>query len=142
MKPITVLLADDNALVREEYRKLLEHEVDIEIVGEAKNGRQAVDMALNLRPEVVLMDILMPVLNGFQATREILEVTPHIKVLIFSAYNDESYIEETLHAGAMGYLIKQFSLDLVCPAIREAHRGNRYFPSVPNHVYRLPSTVA
>jgi DNA-binding NarL/FixJ family response regulator len=136
MKPITVLLADDNQVVREEFRKLLELEDDLEVVGEATNGLQALDLAQNLRPALVLMDVTMPgILNGLQATRQILKVAPATKVLMLSAYNDEVYVEEAINSGAMGYLVKQTSADNVCLAIREIHEGNTFFsPSIPRHL--------
>ena len=136
MKPITVLLADDNQVVREEFRKLLELEDDLEVVGEAINGLQALDLARNLRPALVLMDVTMPgTLNGLQATRQILKVSPATKVLMLSAYNDEVYVEEAINSGAMGYLVKQTSADNVCLAIREIHEGNTFFsPSIPRHL--------
>jgi DNA-binding NarL/FixJ family response regulator len=136
MKPITVLLADDNQVVREEFRKLLELEEDLEVVGEAKNGLQALDLARNLQPALVLMDVTMPgILNGLQATRQILKVAPATKVLMLSAYNDEVYVEEAINSGAMGYLVKQTSADNVCLAIREIHEGNTFFsPSIPRHL--------
>jgi len=136
MKPITVLLADDNQVVREEFRKLLELEDDLEVVGEAINGLQALDLAQNLRPALVLMDVNMPgILNGLQATRQILKVAPATKVLMLSAYNDEVYVEEAINSGAMGYLVKQTSADNVCLAIREIHEGNTFFsPSIPRHL--------
>lgn len=136
MKPITVLLADDNQVVREEFRKLLELEDDLEVVGEAINGAQALDLAQNLRPALVLMDVTMPgILNGLQATRQILKVAPATKVLMLSAYNDEVYVEEAINSGAMGYLVKQTSADNVCLAIREIHEGNTFFsPSIPRHL--------
>jgi len=136
MKPITVLLADDNQVVREEFRKLLELEDDLEVVGEAINGVQALDLAWNLQPALVLMDVTMPgILNGLQATRQILKVAPATKVLMLSAYNDEVYVEEAINSGAMGYLVKQTSADNVCLAIREIHEGNTFFsPSIPRHL--------
>jgi DNA-binding NarL/FixJ family response regulator len=136
MKPITVLLADDNQVVREEFRKLLELEDDLEVVGEAINGLQALDLAQNLRPALVLMDVTMPgILNGLQATRQILQAAPATKVLMLSAYNDEVYVEEAINSGAMGYLVKQTSADNVCLAIREIHEGNTFFsPSIPRHL--------
>ena len=136
MKPITVLLADDNHVVREEFRKLLELEDDLEVVGEAINGLQALDLAQNLRPALVLMDVTMPgKLNGLQATRQILQVAPATKVLMLSAYNDEVYVEEAINSGAMGYLVKQTSADEVCLAIRQIHKGNTFFSSsIPRHL--------
>jgi DNA-binding NarL/FixJ family response regulator len=99
-------------------------------------GPQALDLAQNLRPALVLMDVTMPgILNGLQATRQILKVAPATKVLMLSAYNDEVYVEEAINSGAMGYLVKQTSADNVCLAIREIHEGNTFFsPSIPRHL--------
>ncbi len=132
MKRISILLADDNQLVRLEYRKLLKREADLKVVGEAKNGKLAVALVKKLRPDVVLMDVAMPVLNGLEALRQIIKAVPATKVLMLSTYNDEVYIAEAMHAGAMGYLIKQTAFDCVCEAIREVNLGRKIFsPSVP-----------
>jgi DNA-binding NarL/FixJ family response regulator len=137
MNRITVLLADDNGEVRREFRKILELEDDLEVVGEAKNGRQAVAMAKKLRPALVLMDVTMPLLNGLQATCQILKAFPATKVLMLSAHSDEAYIVEAVNSGAMGYLIKHTSADSVCGAIREVHKGNTFFsPSIPRHLHK------
>src|SRR5258706_7685477 len=127
MKPITVLLADDNTVVREEIRRVLESENDLKVVGEAANGRQAVAMFKKLRPALVLMDVAMPVFNGFEATRQILKTAPAAKVLMLSAHSDDAYFEEAVNSGAVGYLVKQTSIDSVCSAIRGAHKGERKF---------------
>ena len=137
MKRITVLLADGNRFVRTEFRKLLVLEDDLEVVGEAKNGLQAVAMVKKLHPELVLMDIAMPLLNGLKATRQILKATPATKVLMLSAHSDEAYIIESVNCGAMGYLLKQTSADTVCTAIREVHEGNTFFsPSIPKRLHK------
>jgi len=137
MNRITVLLADDNRVVRTEYRKILELEDDLEVVGEAKNGHQVVAMVKKLRPALVLMDVAMPLLNGLQATRQILKAAPTTKVLMLSAHSDEVYVEEATNSGAMGYLIKQTSADTVCHAIREVQKGNIFFsPSIPRHLHK------
>lgn len=137
MKRITVLLADDNAVVRKAFRKILEIEDDLEVVGEAKDGIQAIALAKKLRPALVLMDITMPLLTGLQATCQILKVVPATKVLMLSAHSDESYIEAAVNSGAMGYLIKHTSADCVCQAIREVHKGNTFFsPSIPKRLHK------
>ena len=100
MKRITVLLADDNNVVRKEFRKILELEDDLEVAGEAKNGHEAVAMAKKLRPTLVLMDVTMPMLNGLQATRQIIKAAPATKVLMLSAHSDEAYIIESVNSGA------------------------------------------
>jgi DNA-binding NarL/FixJ family response regulator len=136
-KRITVLLADDNRVVRKEFKKILDLEDDLAVVGEAKNGRQAVALAKKLRPSLILMDVAMPLLNGFQATREILLAAPATKVLMLSAHNDEEYVLEAANAGAMGYLLKHTCADSVCHAIREVQNGNTFFsPSIPSHLHK------
>jgi DNA-binding NarL/FixJ family response regulator len=129
MKRITVLLADDNWVVRKEFRKILELEDDLEVVGEAKNGLEAVAMVKKLRPALVLMDVMMPLLNGFQASREILKAAPATKVLMLSAHSDEEYVEAATNCGSMGYLLKHTCADSVCQAIREIQNGNTFFRS-------------
>jgi DNA-binding NarL/FixJ family response regulator len=141
MKRITVLLADDNGMVRKEFKRILKLEDDLEVVGEAKNGRQAVAMAEKLRPALVLMDVSMPLLNGLQATCQILEAVP-TKVLILSSHGDEAYIVEAMNSGAMGYMLKQPSADSVCTAIREVHKGNTFFsPSIPRRLHKQKSCL-
>jgi len=137
MKRITVLLADDNAVVRKAFRTILELEEDLEVVGEAKDGKGAVAMAKKLHPALVLMDVTMPLLNGLQATGQILEAVPATKVLMLSAHGDEAYIEAAVNSGAMGYLIKHTSAACVAQAIREVHNGNTFFsPTIPKRLHR------
>lgn len=124
---ITALLADDHTVVRQGLRKLLEAEGDIEVVGEAKSGREAVELTRTLRPAVVVMDIAMPKFNGLEATRRILETAPESKVLILSAHVDDAYVETVIALGAVGYLIKQTTAHCLAEAIREVSRGNTYF---------------
>jgi DNA-binding NarL/FixJ family response regulator len=131
MKRITVLLAEDHLIVREGFRGLLKGEPDIEIIGEAGTGRQAVQLAKKLRPAVVVMDIAMPQLNGLEATRQVLEALPETKVIMLSAHADDAYIEQANSAGAVGYLIKQGSSHALCEAIREVQKGNTFYcPSI------------
>lgn len=131
MEKITVLLADDHTVLRQGLRSLLANEPDIEVVGEAENGRQSVQMTLKLRPNVVVMDIAMPKLNGLEATRQIARECPHSKVLILSSYGDHEYVHQLNEAGASGYLIKQTAANDLVKAIREVSKGNAYFsPSI------------
>ena len=135
MKRITVLLAEDHTIVREGFRKMLELEDDIEVVGEAQDGRQAVAMVKKLRPAVVLMDIAMPRLNGLEATRQVLKAVPSTKVLILSAHSDDAYVKEATVSGAVGFLLKQTSAHSVCEAIREVQKGNTFFsPAIGKRV--------
>jgi DNA-binding NarL/FixJ family response regulator len=136
MERITVLLADDHMIVREGLRALLEAEGDIEVVGEAQTGRQAVQLVRRLRPDVVIMDVAMPLLNGLEATRRIRKAAPATKVLILSAHGDDMYIEQATLVGAAGYLVKQTSADLLARAIREVQKGIRFFsPSVTRRLH-------
>ncbi|MEO5959436.1 MAG: response regulator transcription factor [Opitutaceae bacterium] len=127
IKKITVLLAEDHAIVREGLCRLLELEGHFEIVGQAENGREAVALAAALQPEVILMDIGMPVLNGLEATRQIVAANPHAKVLILSAHGDDEYIDRAATVGAAGFLEKQTSAEVFTAAIREVARGKSFF---------------
>ncbi|MBN1505667.1 MAG: response regulator transcription factor [Sedimentisphaerales bacterium] len=138
MQRITVLLAEDHMIVREGLRALLEAEGDMEVVGEAQTGREAVQLTKRLRPDVVVMDIAMPLLNGLEATRRILNAVPAAKVLMLSAHGDDEYIRQVVLLGAAGYLIKQTSADLLSKAIREVHTGNTFFsPSIASRLHSL-----
>jgi DNA-binding NarL/FixJ family response regulator len=130
MKRITVLLAEDHMIVREGFRKMLEMENDFEIVGEAQEGRQAVALAKKLHPDVVLMDIAMPQLNGLEATRQVLKAVPATRVVILSAHSDDAYVKNAAESGAVGFLLKQTSAHVVCEAIRQVHNGKKYFCSI------------
>jgi DNA-binding NarL/FixJ family response regulator len=131
MSRIAVLLVEDHTMVRQGLRLLIEAGGDIEIVGEAKTGREAVQMAGDLRPDVIVMDIAMPLLNGLQAARQILKALPTAKVLILSAHSDPEYVEQVVKLGASGYLVKQSSGDVLAKAIRELQRGKTFFtPSI------------
>jgi len=130
-KPITVLLAEYHAIVRQGLCALLNADGHFKMVGEAKTGREAVDLAAKLKPDVILMDIAMPVLNGLEATRQILTANPNAKVIILSAHSDDEYIKRTSEAGVMGFLEKQTSAEILTKAIREVAKGGTYFsPSI------------
>lgn len=126
-KRITVLLAEDHTIVREGLRTMLEAEGDIEVVGEAATGRQAVELTRQLRPAVVVMDIAMPQLNGLEATRQILKAVPGTKVLVLSAHGDDAYVEQVNALGAAGYLLKQTSAHMLARAVREVQKGKTFF---------------
>jgi len=127
MKPITVLLADDHTVVRQGLRALLKAEADLAVVGEANNGRLAVELTKKLHPDVVVMDLAMPQLNGAEATRQILLAVPATKVLILSAHSDDEYVERVIAVGAAGYLLKQSSAHVLAEAIRAVEKGRPVF---------------
>jgi DNA-binding NarL/FixJ family response regulator len=138
MKKITVLLAEDHMIVREGFRKMLELEDDLEIVGEAPDGRAAVALVKKFHPEVVLMDIAMPQLNGLEAMRQVLKAVPATKVIMLSAHSDDAYVKNATDSGARGFLLKQTSAHDVCRAIREVHKGKTFFsPSISKQLNRL-----
>jgi DNA-binding NarL/FixJ family response regulator len=144
---IRVLLADDQRLMRDGLRTLLELEDDIEVVGEAENGRAALDLAGELHPDVVLMDVRMPEMNGVDATRQLAAHLPECRVIILTTFDDESIIFEGLRAGALGYLLKDVSGEELAAAIREVYRGGALIqPSVARKVLaefsRLPAAPA
>jgi len=133
--PITVVLAEDHMVVREGLRLLLEGEGDIQVVGEAKTGREAVQLAKELRPDVVIMDIAMPLLNGVQATRQILRDHSQAKVLILSAYADPVYVDQVIGMGIAAYLVKQTSAEVLAKAVRKVRSGEKFFsPSVSKYL--------
>ena len=135
-KMISVLLAEDHAIVRQGLCALLNADGHFLMVGEARHGREAVEMAKALRPDVILMDIAMPGLNGLEATRQILAADPVAKVIILSAHSDDAYVERMDAAGAAGFLEKQTSADILTKAIREVVKGNRFFsPSIAKRLH-------
>ena len=135
MKRIRILLADDHAVVRQGFRMILSAHPDLEIVGEAGNGREAVELAAKLRPDVVVMDVAMPELNGIEATRRLTAENPHTRVVALSMHKDSVYVREILRAGARGYLLKDsVAADLVS-AVRAIAAGEGYLsPAVSDAV--------
>lgn len=124
---ITVILADDHAVLRDGLRYLLEAEADIQIVATAANGQEAVEQATQYCPDVVLMDISMPIMNGIEATQQIREVCKNTKVAILSMYHTSEYLQRALKAGAQGYLLKDSAGSEVIEAIHALHAGKSYF---------------
>lgn len=134
---IRVLLVDDHALVREGTRRLLEAEEDVEVVGEAASGREAIEAAKSLRPNIAIMDIAMPGMNGIEATREIKALYPETAVLVLSAYDDEPYLIALLEAGAAGFLLKNVHGQELINAIRAVARGESVLqPSLTEKLMR------
>jgi DNA-binding NarL/FixJ family response regulator len=126
MKPIRILLADDHTVVRDGLRALLERESDMTVVAEAADGRDSVHLAETESPDVVVMDLAMPNMNGMEATRRILAANPRIGVVILSMHQDESYVLGALKAGAKGYLLKDSPRGEVVEAIRSAAQGRSF----------------
>ncbi|MEH1782550.1 MAG: response regulator transcription factor [Nostoc sp.] len=120
---IKVLLVDDQSLIRQGLRALLELEPDLEIVGEAENGEQAIDLVAKFQPDVILLDIRMPIMDGVAATREIQKRFPTSKILVLTTFDDDEYVSAALKHGAMGYLLKDTPSEELAVAIRAVHRG-------------------
>jgi DNA-binding NarL/FixJ family response regulator len=140
--PIAVMLAENHRAFRNSVKLEIERDGDIVVIGEAKDGCEAVRLAMTLKPDVIIMDIGMPFLNGLQATRQILEAAPATRVIILSAYPDAEYINEALKCGASGYLIKQSMPEFLAQAVRKVNSGRTYFSeSIPkvlrNHCLKV-----
>ena len=127
MNKTTVLLVDDHTVVRQGLRALLKSEEDIEVIGEAENGRLAVQLARNVPPDVVVMDVSMPLMNGLEATRQILKTLPSTRILVLTSYSDDDCVKQLTEAGVSGYLIKQTASNDLVKAIREVKKGNAFF---------------
>jgi DNA-binding NarL/FixJ family response regulator len=121
------LIVDDHAIVREGLKAVLQIDPRLEVVGEAANGKLAVQMTRSLRPDVVLMDLIMPVLDGIEATRQIVAQCPHSKLLVLSSYPERDLVERALGAGATGYLLKHSASGEVLKAIHQVHKGAAFF---------------
>ena len=138
MSSISILLAEDHAIVREGIQNLLELEPDLKVLGVAQDGRSAVALAQQLRPEVILMDIAMPLLNGLEATRQIHAILPATKVIMLSAHCDDAYIAAAMKAGAFGFILKQSTTEELCKAIRLVRDGKRCFSAaVAKRLHRI-----
>jgi DNA-binding NarL/FixJ family response regulator len=127
MEKITIVLADDHTIVRQGLCALLKGERDLEVVGEAETGRQAVQLTRSLLPQVTIMDISMPLLNGLEAARQILHERPSARVLVLSSYRDPEYVRQSTEAGAAGYLVKESAAQELIKAIRIVIRGGTYY---------------
>jgi DNA-binding NarL/FixJ family response regulator len=136
---IRVVLIDDQHLIRQGLKALLELEPDLQVVGEGENGQMAIALVETLQPDVVLMDIRMPVMDGVAATREINQQFPGTKVLVLTTFDDDQYVAEALRCGAMGYLLKDTPSEELAAAIRSIHRG--YTQLAPGLVEKIMAKV-
>ena len=122
---IRIMIVDDNATFREQLKEFLASEPDIEVVGEAADGQEAIRKARELQPDVVLMDVRMPGINGIHATRQLKEEMPEVKVIILSLYDIDEYRKAALDSGASGYVVKKSIVQELLPAIRDANRQSK-----------------
>lgn len=127
MTTLRILLADDHTLMRQGLRKILEERRDWEVVAQASNGREAVELAVEHRPDITILDIGMPLLNGIEATRQIVRRSPQTRVLILSMYSNEAYVTQVLGAGAKGYLLKDSADTELIRAVSAVSEGKSYF---------------
>jgi two-component system, NarL family, response regulator NreC len=134
MKALRILLADDHTVVRSGLRALLERQNNFEIVGEAQNGRETVSLCASLQPDVVVMDVGMPLLNGIEATKALLKQSPSTGVVILSMHSDESYVMRSLQAGARAYLLKDSAPSDLLSAIEAVSHGKSFFSSAIRHL--------
>jgi DNA-binding NarL/FixJ family response regulator len=141
MANINVLLVDDHIIVRQGVRALLVAENDLTIVAEAQTGREAVQLAITHQPDIVVMDLAMPRLNGCEATRQLVKMIPTAKVVVLSTYSDDEHLHQALAAGAAAYLLKQTAAADLVQAIREVRKGNAYFsPAIAKRLREQTST--
>ncbi|MBC1221154.1 response regulator transcription factor [Nostoc sp. UCD121] len=151
---IKVLLVDDQGLIRQGLRALLELEPDLEIVGEAENGEQAINLVAEIQPDVVLLDIRMPIMDGVAATKEIQKRFPKTKILVLTTFDDDEYVSAALQNGAMGYLLKDTPSEELAVAIRAVYKGytqlgpgivkkllTQFSNGTPIHSTPVPSTL-
>ncbi|WP_186757623.1 response regulator transcription factor [Echinicola salinicaeni] len=127
MEKIKVVLADDHVVVRSGIKNLLENEGEVEVIGEAANGEEAIQLVKNVTPDLLIIDIRMPVMNGLDATKKLNQLKDPTKVLILSMHDDEDYILQSIECGASGYLLKDTSKDEFMKAIRTIYHGGQYF---------------
>jgi len=143
LETIKILIADDHAFVREGTRRILEQESDLEVVAEAGDGEEAVKMASELKPDVALIDVAMPKLDGIEATRQIKALCPAVAVLVLSAYDDDQFVFGLLEAGAAGYMLKNVRGQEIVDAIRAVHAGESVLhPSVARKVLNRFASVS
>lgn len=126
MDKITILIADDHSLMRQGLKQIIELEADMHVVGQATNGQEAIDMANQLKPDVILMDINMPIVNGLQAIKELKDNNISSKIIVLTIHEDREYLFKTLQMGAEGYVLKDAESNILLSAIRSVHNGQNY----------------
>lgn len=137
MKKLRILIAEDHGTVREGLRLIVESQDDMEVVGEAGDGREAIRLAEELKPDIVLMDVSMPGLNGLLATAKLKRIMPDVKILTLTRHTDEAYLQELLQAGVSGYVLKQSALSELLRAVRAVAAGGKYLdPAIAGKVMR------
>lgn len=138
MSEIRVMIAEDHKMVREGLKMIVDAEADMKIVGEANDGREAVRLAQELQPDVILMDISMPALNGLKASAELKAIAPDVKILTLTRHTDKAYLQELLQAGVSGYVLKQSEPEELLRALRTVAGGGNYLdPAVTENVFNL-----
>jgi DNA-binding NarL/FixJ family response regulator len=140
-RPIRILLVDDHAVIRQALRMLLESQPELEVVADVENGREAVQAVEKLSPDVVLMDVVMPGLNGLEATRQIRRSSPGTRVVMLSGFVDEDQLLDSIRSGASGYIIKKSDVSELVLAIQTVHRGNSYFSSALSEGFDLAEVL-
>lgn len=134
MNKITVILADDHTLVRKGIRAMLESDPDIQVVGEADNGLQALEQARELSPDILVMDVRMPEMSGLEACARLASYAPESKGIILSMHDSEDYVLQSLNAGAWGYLLKDIDKSEFVKALKQVHAGNKYFSGAVSNI--------
>ena len=129
MKTITIVLADDHHVVRQGFKALLENKEDFSVIAEAGDGLEAVKVTTRMKPDILVVDLIMPGINGLEVTRQIGQLSPHTRVIVLSMYQDEAYVIEALQNGACGYVLKESNISDLVKAIRDVAAGRHYLSS-------------
>jgi DNA-binding NarL/FixJ family response regulator len=129
MKTITIVLADDHHVVRQGFKALLENQEDFSVIAEAGDGLEAVKITARMKPDILVVDLIMPGINGLEVTRQIGQLSPHTRVIVLSMYQDEAYVIEALQNGACGYVLKESNISDLVKAIRDVAAGRHYLSS-------------
>ncbi|MDU4961106.1 MAG: response regulator transcription factor [Sporomusaceae bacterium] len=134
--PITILIVDDHTLLRQGIRKVLDLESDLQVIGEAADGEEAVRMAVQLQPDIVLLDVNMPKKNGLEVTRELRQMTVESRIILLTIHDDENYVIEVVKAGAAGYLLKDIDPGMLIKAIRSVYAGESFiYPTLARSLF-------